>query len=40
MSITRKQNCTENNKFHLIVYNYNSRFETPYPVLPNTTQSF
>ena len=30
MSITiyRKQDCTEHNKFHLIVYKYKSRFET------------
>ena len=28
MSITRKKDCTERNKFHLIVYKYKSRFET------------
>ena len=28
MSITRKKDCTEQNKFHLIAYKYNSRFET------------
>ena len=27
-SITRKKDCTEQNKFHLIAYKYNSRFET------------